>query len=133
MLRDYGLDGLHRFSDPNCELYKAFGLERGRVSQLFGLSVVKRGVEAALCGHGIGLLKGDGFRMPGVFVLAHGEIVEAHRSQTAADAPDYLKMAKHAPRSWRNSTETPANRNATTKRADRESQTSSSQTVLSLQ
>ena len=131
MLRNYGLDGLHRFSDPNCELYEAFGLKRGSVSQLFGLSVLKRGVEAALCGHGVGLLKGDGFRMPGVFVLAHGEIVEAHRSLTAADAPDYLKMAKHAPRSWRNSGETAADHNANTKRADRESRTSSPQTVLS--
>lgn len=102
MLQKYGLDGVHRFSDPNCVLYRAFELERGNFRQLFGLSVFKRGFEAAMCGHGIGPLNGDGFRMPGVFVLAHGRIVEEHRSNTAADAPDYLTIANRAPRLWRN-------------------------------
>ena len=101
MLRKYAIEDLHRFSDPRCELYRAFGLKRGTAKQLFGPSVARRSF-AAICGHGLGLLNGDGFRMPGAFVLAHGEIVEANRPKTAADVLDLVSIAKRAPRLWRN-------------------------------
>lgn len=106
MLQPYELDGVHRFSDPKCDLYKAFGLERGTARQLFGPSVVRRGLEVALRGHGIGLLKGDGFRMSGTFVLTRGKIEGAYRSTTAADVVDYLRMAKQASLNWGNTSDT---------------------------
>jgi hypothetical protein len=43
-------------------------------------------------GHGIGKLNGDGFRMPGAFVLIDGNVVVEHRATSAADQPDYLSM-----------------------------------------
>lgn len=88
------LDSIHRFKDPHCELYQAFGLLRGSFLQLFGPRVWWRGIAAGLLkGHGIGPVDGDGFRMPGVFLLDRGKIVNAFRAVSAADQPDFLKIA----------------------------------------
>lgn len=90
----YALDSNHRFSDPQCELYRAFGLRRGSFQQLFGVKVWLRGFAAAIVGsHGIGRMKGDGFRMPGVFFLDRGKIVSHFYAQSVADRPDYLGIA----------------------------------------
>ena len=90
------LDDVHRFSDPYCALYEAFGLERGSLRQLFGFHVFWRGLMAGFVkGHGIGTLEGDGFRMPGVFLLDRGRIVSSYRAVTAADRPNYIDLASH--------------------------------------
>ncbi len=89
----YGLENLPSISDPRKSLYRAFGLPRGGVGDLFGPKVWLRGIQAAILGrHGIGRLVGDGFQMPGVFLLFHGEIVRSYRHQSAADRPDYLQL-----------------------------------------
>jgi hypothetical protein len=90
----FNLESVHHFSDPTCKLYRAFGLQRGTFLQLFGPKVWLRGVLAGLFRrHGVGPLSGDGFRMPGVFLLDRGKIVSAFRAATAADRPDYLSVA----------------------------------------
>ncbi|MGZ0175090.1 MAG: SelL-related redox protein, partial [Planctomycetales bacterium] len=90
----YRLDDVHRFSDTKCELYNAFGLGRATFPQLFGPKVWLRYVSAALVeGHGIGPLSGDGFRMPGAFLLERGEIVAAFRAESAADSFDFTAIA----------------------------------------
>ena len=92
-LAKYGLESVHRFSDPQCEIYSAFGLGRGSVRQLFGPKVWWRGAIAILAnGHGIGPLSGDGFRMPGAFLLDRSEIVATFRASSAADMPDFAKL-----------------------------------------
>ena len=93
MLRQYGLEDIHHYSDANCELYRTFGLQRGSPRQLFGLAVWCRGVAATLRGHLIGKLAGDGFRMPGLFFLYQGEICGSHRHRSAADRPNYTLLA----------------------------------------
>jgi hypothetical protein len=35
---------------------------------------------------------GDGFQMPGVFLLYHSEIIRSYRHQSAADRPDYMAI-----------------------------------------
>ena len=45
-------------------------------------------VRAALRGHGIGKLDGDGFQMPGAFVIHCGEVVRSYRHTTASDRPN---------------------------------------------
>ena len=88
------LDDVHRFSDPYCALYEAFGLERGSLKQLLGLRIWLRGFSAGLVGgHGVGTLEGDGFRMPGAFLMSEGEIVATYKAQTAADRPNYIDLA----------------------------------------
>lgn len=101
LLEEYGLGGVHRFSDPACILYRVFGLRRGSFHQLFSPRVIVRGIQALSQGHGIGGLRGDGFRMPGTFSLIDGRIVEAHRPGSASDIPDFSAMARRASRCWR--------------------------------
>lgn len=45
-------------------------------------------VRAALRGHGIGKLDGEGFQMPGAFVIHRGEVFRSYRHTTAADRPN---------------------------------------------
>ena len=93
LFQRYGWEQAHRFSDPECQLYRSFGLARGKLSQLFGLKVWWLGFRAAILeGHGFGRLQGDGFRMPGVFLLHRGRIVREYRHHTAADRPDYENL-----------------------------------------
>lgn len=89
MLQKYGLETIHHFSDPKCKLYRAFGLDRGRLRQLFSPRIVKHGLHALLHGHGLGKLAGDGFQMPGSFLLRRGKILTAHRALTADELPDF--------------------------------------------
>jgi peroxiredoxin len=89
-LERYGVADLERVIDPEREVYTALHLKRGRLGQLFGLSSWTRGFEAGVLNkHGIGWLEGDGFQMPGTFVLHRGEIVKAFRHNNAADRVDY--------------------------------------------
>jgi hypothetical protein len=89
----YGLQNVPRVSDPERALYRAFGLPRGSLGDLFGPRVWWRGFQAAILGlHGVGMLNGDGFQMPGVFLLFHGEVLRSYRHLSAADRPDYLAL-----------------------------------------
>lgn len=97
LARSYDLDDVHRFTDPACKLYEAFSLQRGRFLQLLGPTVALRAWPAVILGgHGFGRMRGDGFRMPGVFVLKNREIVAEYRHRTAADRPNYAALAREA-------------------------------------
>lgn len=96
-LSRYGLGDISRIADPERALYRAFDLKRGSFTQLFGVRVALRGVAATLRGHLIGRLAGDGFQMPGAFLVRDGRIVAAHRHRTVADRPDYGALACSAP------------------------------------
>ncbi len=87
-----------RVSDPDKKLYAAFELERGRIAQLFGLRVWWRGFLAGVIGrHLVGGLAGDGFQMPGAFIVHEGTIVRAFRHRDAADRPDYARLCDALP------------------------------------
>lgn len=89
----YGLGELPRISDPDRALYRAFGLPRGSFADVIGPKVWWRGFQAGILGrHGAGRMVGDGFQMPGVFLLFHGEIVRSYRHQSSGDRPDYLSL-----------------------------------------
>jgi len=90
----YELENLHRISDPDLSLYNAFGLGRGNMRQIFGLRVWLRGFWAGIIkGHLVGSLRGDGWQMPGVFVIYKNRIIEAFRHEYASDKPNYLELA----------------------------------------
>jgi hypothetical protein len=84
---------ISRFSDPDCRLYREFGLKRGTAKQLFGPAVWWPGFKAILRGHGIGKLDGDGCQLGGTFLIRDGQIVAAYRCHTSADHADYLALA----------------------------------------
>ncbi len=90
----YGLADIDRISDPHCVMYRAYDLGRGRVSQLLGPRVWWRGFKAAILNrHGVGKLDGDGFQMPGTFLVRGNQIVKSYRHANAASRPDYSEMA----------------------------------------
>jgi peroxiredoxin len=97
LLAKYRLDGVQVVSDPSVALYRAFNIGRGTLVQLFGIGEFVRGFAATLRGHVIGKLAGDGFQMPGVFVVQNGRIVRAHRHRAASERPDYAGIACELP------------------------------------
>ncbi|MCG8331635.1 MAG: AhpC/TSA family protein [Chitinophagales bacterium] len=91
----YGLEGALHISDLDCEYYSHFGLTKGNFTQLFGLQSWIRGFSAGvIAGHGIGAQLGDGFQMPGVFVIHQGKILHSFIHKLASDRPDYLDLMK---------------------------------------
>ncbi len=91
----YKLAGAAHVSDPECHYYAAFGLVKGNFTQLFGLHFFIRGFQAGILeGHGSGKLLGDGFQMPGIFVVQDGEIKESFIHKLVSERPDYLELAK---------------------------------------
>jgi len=90
----YNLDGAVHVSDPACQYYTNFGLVKGNFTQLFGLKSWIRGFQAGvLDGHGAGAQLGDGFQMPGVFIIQDGEVMGSFIHKLASDRPDYLKLS----------------------------------------
>lgn len=91
----FELPGVAHISDPECRYYAAFGLVKGNFTQLFGLQSWIRGFQAGVLeGHGIGTMLGDGFQMPGVFVIQEGEVKESFIHKLASDRPDYAELVR---------------------------------------
>lgn len=91
----YDLADISRVSDPDKALYKSFGLSRGSFNQIFGWKSWLRGFFAGVVkGHGIGRQEGDGWQMPGAFLIYKDEIVQSFRHQTVSDRPDYASLAQ---------------------------------------
>lgn len=87
-----GHDNVLRVADPKCDLYRAFGLGRGGVSELLGPRVLLLGVISIFKGCGVGHLAGDGLQMPGAFLFHHGKIIAAQRAKYASDMPDLPRL-----------------------------------------
>jgi len=97
-LARYELGNIAHVPDPDRRLYNAMRLRRGTLGQLFGLRVWLRGVHAGLIDrHLVGALRGDGFQMPGAFVVANGRVIRAYRHRDASDRPDYGAMSCDLP------------------------------------
>jgi peroxiredoxin len=97
ILQDFDLQTLDRIEDRDCDLYRAFGLGRGGFIQLFGISEWFVVFAAALRNrNGYGPLEGDGFRMPGVFVIHRGKVVAAYRHERSSSRPDYVELTRCA-------------------------------------
>ncbi|MFT6148264.1 MAG: peroxiredoxin [Saprospiraceae bacterium] len=91
--KTYKLPNSIHISDEPAKFYKEFDLFRGNIRQLFGLGVMMRGFKLAMeKGYGIGFI-GDGFQMPGIFLLRNSKIVNSYIHDTAADKPDYFEIA----------------------------------------
>lgn len=88
----FGLADLPRVADSSQALYRAFGLPVGKTKQVLGFRAWLR-VVPLLLKHGVGRTEGDGFQMPGLFLLFHGEVLRAFRHQSIADRPDYVALA----------------------------------------
>lgn len=98
--KKYQLYPVDHILDPEKRFYRAFGLGRGTPQQLFGLMNWIRGVQASVLeGHGAepnfeNTELGDGFQMPGVFVLHKGETLRSYIHRYAHDRPDYEEICQ---------------------------------------
>jgi peroxiredoxin len=91
----FGLQDLPRISDPDKKIYKAFGLSRGNLEQLFGFNVLVRGVmHAVLKLNPPRPFIGDAFQMPGIFVIHKGMVIHTFKHTSLADRPDYIELAR---------------------------------------
>lgn len=91
----YGLDDLPRISDPECRLYRQFGLDLGTFSQLFGAKVWLRGFIAGIFGgHGIGFPRANSFQMPGIYLYHCGQILDGYQHERASDRPIYVDFVR---------------------------------------
>lgn len=87
----YDLGDYETVCDPDCKYYAEFSLVKGTFSQLFGLQVMLRGFEASVVkGNSLSLRQiGDGFQMPGIFLISNGQIREQYIHKLASDVPNY--------------------------------------------
>lgn len=90
----YDIAGVDSISDPGCNLYRQFGLVKGNVGQLFGLKNWVRGFEVVVKDPSLISLKqiGDGFQMPGIFLIKDTEVRQSFIHHSAADKPDYDEL-----------------------------------------
>ena len=90
----YGLDDVDRLSDPEQQVYRAFGLKRAAASQVMGPAIWWRGFKTTfLRGNLPGKPVGDIFQLPGTFLLVDGRIVRRFAPDSSADRPDYEDLA----------------------------------------
>lgn len=94
-LKKFNIDDLKQVSDPATEFYQAFGLMKGNFNQLFGFQNWMRGFDAAFMkGNGFSVPIGDGFQMPGIFLLNGNKIEKSYLHKKIADRPDYLELSR---------------------------------------
>lgn len=88
---EYGIEDYNSISDPACEIYSQFGLTKGSFNQLFGLQVMLRGIQSMVKERTAFSIKqiGDGFQMPGIFLLNKGKVEDSYIHKKASDRPDY--------------------------------------------
>jgi peroxiredoxin len=91
--KPYNMLDVPRFSDPDARLYQAFGLLRAELRQYLNSESILRMLGAWFRGHFVGFPAGDIERMPGAFLIDHGEIQKAFRHKLVSDRPDYLSLA----------------------------------------
>ncbi|MEZ4985773.1 MAG: SelL-related redox protein [Saprospiraceae bacterium] len=94
-LNRYNLQGIPHISDPECRFYATFGLMKGNANQLFGLQSLIRGFQVGIVkGNGFNFHQqlGDGFQMPGVFILHEGVIKDGFIHKLSHDRPDYKQL-----------------------------------------
>lgn len=77
-----------RIADPQCDLYRSFGLRKGGFTELLGPRVWWLGFLSVFKGCGVGHLAGNGRQMPGAFLFHRGEIIASQRAKSASDLPD---------------------------------------------
>lgn len=90
---EYNLGTFFTIADPDCHVYSAFGLTKGSFGQIFGLTIMIRGLQANMNGNAYSLKQiGDGFQMPGIFLVNAGTIEESFIHNKVSDRPDYEEL-----------------------------------------
>ena len=88
-----GLADVVRLADPHQVIYRAFGLGRGGILNVFGPLVWVRFLQVAFLRRRGFSMQDDIFQMPGVFMVYHGQVIRSFRHQKISDRPDYRAIA----------------------------------------
>lgn len=83
-------------ADPDAALYRAFGVARGGLGEMFGPRSCAAALRAVARGNGVGRPSGDVWTMPTLVMLAGGQVVWEHRGEHAGDHPDLRAVARRA-------------------------------------
>ncbi len=79
-------------SDPGKMFYRAFGLVRGGLSEVFGPRVMACSLRAASKGHIVGKVVGDPWQMPGLFLVQGADVLWTHDFAHIGDHPDLTAL-----------------------------------------
>ena len=79
-------------SDTERTLYRSFGLERASMRQLLAPAVFRAAWKHRR--HGVGLPVGDALLLSGAFVVAGQRVLFSHRSDNAADHPEWEELLR---------------------------------------
>jgi len=90
-LRRYWPD-VRAIADPELAFYEDFGVEQGRILQVFGPRVLLSTRRARAKGHEPGEGSGDPWRMPGLFLVRGEKVLWSHRFAHQADHPDFASV-----------------------------------------
>lgn len=91
--QQYFDQNINFISDPNLSLYKAFGLKRGSLMQLYGFKTWFRGLYAGLIkGHGLGHSEGDVMQLGGYFIYHKGKVEFFNPHKNASETFNFAKV-----------------------------------------
>lgn len=94
---NFNLQGVAFVCDPGQQFYRAFGLQRGSFTQLYGLQTWIRGYKVKKeLGYELEMAKrlGDSTQMPGVFVMQNGLLRDKFIHRIASERPDYEQLVQ---------------------------------------
>ena len=90
----YELNHALKISDPQQKLYQAFGLQRGRLQDIYNPQIwLDTSMTESLSDDEIDPKLGDPLQMPGVFLYYEGKIRRAFYYDTIAARPRYSELA----------------------------------------
>jgi peroxiredoxin len=95
LLQQNNLRDVDYVADTDRMWYRMFGLKRGSLSQIAGLSLWWKFFSVVvLKRHGVGWTEADAFQLPGAFLVHKGRIVRQHFAMHAADHPDFVELSR---------------------------------------
>ena len=94
MAKIYQLENTKFISDPEQVMYEAFNLKRVSTFHFLHPKNLYRLMHSAVVdGNLWGRVQGDGFQLPGIFVIKKNRIIKAFRHKLVSDKPDILSLA----------------------------------------
>jgi hypothetical protein len=88
----FGLAGVRMIADPERQIYRAAGMEVGKLRQLLGWRMWWVGAKAFFQGHRQSKIKADVKQLAGVLLLSNGGVVKRHPCADAAEVPPFLSL-----------------------------------------
>mgnify|MGYP001386991140 CR=1 FL=1 len=92
-LQSYKFLACHTIADPRRELYRSFGLSRGRLYQLFSFRVLWKTFLISIFGKcRVGNVLGDVYQMSGMFLLYQNKVLNSFVPEYISDEVDLLEF-----------------------------------------